>query len=64
VFIGSKMLLIDVFKIPVVWSLLGTLAILGTSMALSLAIPARGPATSAYPFGAKKEPPSQEPGGE
>ena len=60
VFIGSKMLLIDVYKIPVVWSLLGTLAILATSMLLSLAIPARGPATSAYPFGKKKEPSEPE----
>ena len=41
------MLLIDIYKIPVVWSLLGTLVILATSMGLSLAIPARGHATSA-----------------
>jgi tellurite resistance protein TerC len=62
VFIGAKMLLIDLYKIPVVWSLLVTLAILATSVALSLAIPARGHATSAYPFGAKKDirPPDPE----
>jgi len=63
-FIGTKMLLIDLFKIPVVWSLLATLAILATSMVLSLAIPARGHATSAYPFGTKKEHPPTEPGRE
>jgi tellurite resistance protein TerC len=62
VFIGSKMLLIDIYKIPVIWSLLGTLAILATSMALSLAIPARGPATGAYPFSAKDKPKRSEPG--
>jgi tellurite resistance protein TerC len=61
VFIGSKMLLIDVFKIPVVWSLLVTLAILLTSMALSLAIPPPQHVTSAYPFGAKKEPSTEKP---
>jgi tellurite resistance protein TerC len=57
VFIGTKMLLIDIFKMPVVWSLLGTLAILTTSIVLSLVIPARGHAGSAYPFPAKKDHP-------
>lgn len=55
VFIGTKMLLIDLYKIPVAWSLLGTLAILGTSMFLSLRIPPRGSTATAYPFAAKKE---------
>lgn len=55
VFIGTKMLLIDVYKIPVAWSLLGTLAILGTSMILSLRIPPRGSTATAYPFTARKE---------
>lgn len=55
VFIGTKMLLIDLYKIPVAWSLLATLAILGTSMILSLRIPPRGSTGSAYPFAAKKE---------
>lgn len=55
VFIGTKMLLIDLYKIPVAWSLLGTLAILGTSMVLSLRIPPRGNTGSAYPFAARKE---------
>ncbi|MGS1077269.1 TerC family protein [Pseudoxanthomonas beigongshangi] len=39
-FIGTKMLLIDVFKIPVLWSLAGVAAILGVTIALSLARPA------------------------
>ncbi|MGH8063262.1 MAG: TerC family protein [Pseudoxanthomonas sp.] len=45
-FIGSKMLLIDVYKIPVPWAL-GTVAlILGVTVALSLARPAK-PETTA-----------------
>jgi len=54
-FIGAKMLLIDLYKIPVAWSLLGTLAILGTSMLLSLLLPPRGVTGTAYPFRARKE---------
>jgi tellurite resistance protein TerC len=38
-FIGTKMLLIDVFKIPVLWSLAGVAAILGVTIALSLVRP-------------------------
>ena len=54
-FIGTKMLLIDIYKIPVQWSLLFTVAVLGVTMLLSLRIPpAKGKAGSAYPFGAKK----------
>ncbi len=41
-FIGTKMLLIDVFKIPVSWSLAAVAAILGATMALSLLRPAKG----------------------
>ena len=44
VFIGAKMLLVDVYKIPVLWSLGVVALILGTTVALSLARPAR-PAT-------------------
>lgn len=40
-FIGAKMLLIDVYKIPVAWSLGVTAAILTLTMVLSLFIPAR-----------------------
>jgi tellurite resistance protein TerC len=38
-FIGTKMLLIDVFKIPVAWSLGATASILVATMVLSLMIP-------------------------
>jgi len=64
VFIGTKMLLIDVYKIPIVWSLGFTVTTLAVTMLLSLRIPARpGEAGSAYPFGAKKrEAPPQEAG--
>lgn len=54
-FIGAKMLLIDVYKIPIAWSLGFTVTVLALTMLLSLRIPARpGEAGSAYPFGAKK----------
>lgn len=43
-FIGSKMLLIDVYKIPVLWSLAGVAVILGVTIALSLARPAKADA--------------------
>ena len=54
VFIGIKMLLIDIYKIPVAISLGFTFITLVTTMVLSLRIPAKGPVTSAYPFPAKK----------
>lgn len=55
-FIGAKMLLIDLCKIPIAWSLGFTVTVLGLSMLLSLRIPARpGEACSANPFGAKKK---------
>ncbi len=55
VFIGTKMLLIDVYKIPVAWSLGVTIVVLAVTMLLSLRIPALpGQTGSAYPFGAKK----------
>jgi tellurite resistance protein TerC len=53
VLIGGKMLLIDVYKIPVVWSLAATATVLTATMLLSLYIPARGYPGSAYPFRAK-----------
>jgi tellurite resistance protein TerC len=40
-FIGTKMLLIDVYKIPVAWSLAATATILVATMVLSLMIPPR-----------------------
>jgi tellurite resistance protein TerC len=54
VFIGIKMLLVDIYKIPVAFSLLGTAAILATAVVLSLYIPAKGRPTGAYPFPAKE----------
>jgi tellurite resistance protein TerC len=57
VFIGTKMLLIDIYKIPVVWSLGVTVVVLAATMILSLKIPAKKGETTggAYPFGSKKE---------
>jgi len=57
VFIGAKMLLIDIYKIPVVWSLLVTASILAATMALSLLVPAIPgvPPKGAYPFTRRKE---------
>ena len=53
-FIGSKMLLIDLYKIPVQWSLLGTALILASTVILSLYVePRAGSKGSAYPFSAK-----------
>jgi tellurite resistance protein TerC len=55
VFIGAKMLLIDIYKIPIAYSLVGTVIILGTAMGLSLMIPPKGPTGTAYPFNAKSD---------
>ncbi|MBP7667108.1 MAG: TerC family protein [Burkholderiaceae bacterium] len=56
VFIGVKMLLIDVYKIPVAYSLGFTAVTLVVTMILSLKIPPKGKAGGgAYPFGAKKQ---------
>ena len=40
--IGMKMLLIDVWKVPVAWSLAATVVILASTMVLSLKLPPRG----------------------
>jgi tellurite resistance protein TerC len=53
VFIGTKMLLIDIYKIPVSWSLGFTLAVLAVTMVLSLKIPSKGKAQASYPFAAR-----------
>ena len=55
VFIGAKMLLIDVYKIPVAYSLGFTAITLAVTMILSLKIPPKGASGSAYPFGSKKQ---------
>jgi tellurite resistance protein TerC len=55
VFIGAKMLLLDVYKIPVAWSLAFTVVTLAVTMLLSLKIPAKpGAGGGAYPFGSRK----------
>ena len=54
VFIGTKMLLIDIYKIPVVFSLGFTAVTLAVTMILSLKIPPKGAPGGAFPFGAKK----------
>ncbi|HEY4542748.1 MAG TPA: TerC family protein [Noviherbaspirillum sp.] len=55
-FIGAKMLLIDIYKIPVVWSLGFTVTTLVVTMLLSLRIPPKpGKAGTAFPFAAKQE---------
>jgi tellurite resistance protein TerC len=53
VFIGAKMLLVDVYKIPVLWSLVFTIAVLAATMLLSLRAAPGAPA-GAYPFRAKR----------
>jgi tellurite resistance protein TerC len=53
ILIGAKMLLVDVYKVPVVWSLAATGAVLTTAMLLSLYLPARGYTGGAYPFAAR-----------
>ena len=51
VFIGTKMLLIDLYKIPIAWSLGFTVVTLVATMVLSLRIPPKaGHGGSAFPF--------------
>jgi len=55
-FIGAKMLLIDVYKIPVAWSLSFTIVTLAVTMLLSLRIPAKpGKAGTSFPFRPKPD---------
>jgi len=57
VFIGTKMLLLDIYKIPIVWSLGFTVITLAVTMVLSLRIPAKpGQTGTAFPFTPKKPP--------
>jgi len=56
--IGAKMLLIDIYKIPVAWSLAFTGLVLGATMLLSLILPPSGKGGGAYPFRSKKRPPA------
>ncbi len=57
VLIGIKLLLVDLFHIPVWWSLTATVSILLAAVALSAMFPAKEPVTSAYPFNKKPPPP-------
>jgi tellurite resistance protein TerC len=60
VFIGVKMLLIDLYKIPIMWSLGFTIATLTLTMVLSSVIPASGKGGGAYPFAARRDSGSTE----
>jgi len=62
VFIGTKMLLLDVYKIPVAWSLGFTVVVLVATMVLSLRIPPKGKVQASYPFAARHVP-EKEPHG-
>jgi tellurite resistance protein TerC len=54
VFIGMKMMLIDIYKIPIAWSLGFTVLTLAITMVLSLRIPAKaGASSTSFPFGGK-----------
>ena len=55
VFIGTKMLIVDLYKIPVAVSLGFTVSVLAIAMNLSLYLPAPAKVQTAYPFKAKKE---------
>ena len=56
VLIGTKMLLIDIYKIPVAWSLVATGIILAVTMILSLCIkPKSDQPHGAFPFDAKSD---------
>jgi len=59
-FIGIKMLIVDFYKIPVVWSLSVTVVILAATMLLSLYLPPRAKGGGAYPFAAKASAPSED----
>jgi tellurite resistance protein TerC len=53
--IGTKMLIVDIYKVPVLWSLAATVGILAITMLLSLAIPPKGDRRrGAYPFTRRK----------
>jgi tellurite resistance protein TerC len=63
VFIGAKMLLIDIYKIPVALSLGFTVTVLALTMLLSLRIaPREGATGTAFPFEPKKRDETKPPG--
>jgi ABC-type thiamine transport system ATPase subunit len=52
--LDPRLLLIDVYHVPIGWSLGVTAGVLAASMLLSLKIPARRPSSTAYPFDARQ----------
>ena len=50
------MLMVDVYKIPVSWSLAFTFIVLASTMVLSLMFPAKGEVVNAFPFSPKRAP--------
>jgi tellurite resistance protein TerC len=54
-FIGTKMIIVDIYKIPVVVSLVVTFSILAISVILSLYIKPKGITESSYPFDPKDD---------
>lgn len=61
VFVGTKMLLLDIYHIPMLWSLLITVSILTLTIILSVVIKPTGThAPGAYPFTAKVKPSTQD----
>jgi tellurite resistance protein TerC len=54
ILIGTKMLLVDIYKIPVLWSLTATASILAAAMALSLLVAPSDTPRGAYPFARKR----------
>jgi tellurite resistance protein TerC len=55
VMIGAKMLLADIYKVPVLWSLTATATVLAGAMALSLVVTPSGAPRSAYPFARQRD---------
>jgi tellurite resistance protein TerC len=55
VMIGAKMLLADIYKVPVLWSLTATASVLVAAMALSLMVTPRGAPHSSYPFARQRD---------
>ncbi|HWS01523.1 MAG TPA: hypothetical protein VN249_12960, partial [Prolixibacteraceae bacterium] len=43
IFVGIKMLIVDLYKVPIEWSLIGIAAIISTSILLSMKISPKSP---------------------
>jgi len=55
VLIGLRMMLNDVYKVPVAWSLGITVAVLAASMLMSMRVPPKGARGGAYPFSPRRQ---------